>query len=50
MKIDNPADLRVLIHTARAGTLTAAANALGITPARAVWMSTRRSAGLSIFI
>ncbi|MGO4393725.1 LysR family transcriptional regulator [Variovorax sp. M-6] len=35
MKIENVADLRVLVHTARAGTLTAAASALGITPAAA---------------
>ena len=35
MKIENLDDLRVLIHTARGGTLTAAASALGITPAAA---------------
>lgn len=35
MKIENTADLQVLVHTARAGTLTAAASALGITPAAA---------------
>ena len=35
MKIDNPADLRVLVQTAHGGTLTAAARALGITPAAA---------------
>lgn len=35
MKIENLADLRVLVHTARSGTLTAAAGALGITPAAA---------------
>ncbi|MDM0012230.1 LysR substrate-binding domain-containing protein [Variovorax sp. J22P168] len=35
MKIENVADLRVLVHTARGGTLTAAAAALGITPAAA---------------
>jgi DNA-binding transcriptional LysR family regulator len=35
MKIENIADLRVLVHTARGGTLTAAARALGITPAAA---------------
>ncbi|MEK8031750.1 LysR family transcriptional regulator [Ideonella sp. DXS29W] len=35
MKIENIADLRVLVHTARAGSLTGAATALGITPAAA---------------
>jgi len=35
MKIDNPGDLRVLLHTARGGSLTAAAAALGVTPAAA---------------
>jgi len=35
MKIGNIADLQVLVHTARGGTLTAAAAALGITPAAA---------------
>jgi len=35
MKIENIADLQVLLHTARGGTLTAAARALGITPAAA---------------
>ena len=35
MKIENPADLRVLVQTAQGGTLTAAARALGITPAAA---------------
>ncbi|SDP87252.1 transcriptional regulator, LysR family [Rhodoferax sp. OV413] len=35
MKIENVADLQVLIHTARGGTLTAAARALGMTPAAA---------------
>ena len=35
MKIENISDLQVLVHTARAGTLTAAAHALGITPAAA---------------
>ena len=35
MKIENLADLRVLVQTARGGTLTAAARALGITPAAA---------------
>ena len=35
MKIENLGDLRVLVHTARGGTLTAAAHALGMTPAAA---------------
>lgn len=35
MRIENIADLQVLVHTARGGTLTAAALALGITPAAA---------------
>ncbi|HEY8977429.1 MAG TPA: LysR family transcriptional regulator [Burkholderiaceae bacterium] len=35
MKIENIADLQVLVHTARGGTLTAAARTLGITPAAA---------------
>ncbi|RZL89802.1 MAG: LysR family transcriptional regulator [Variovorax sp.] len=35
MKIENVADLQVLVHTARDGTLTAASRALGITPAAA---------------
>ncbi|HVK96138.1 MAG TPA: LysR family transcriptional regulator [Noviherbaspirillum sp.] len=35
MKIENVADLQVLLQTARCGSLTAAANALGITPAGA---------------
>jgi DNA-binding transcriptional LysR family regulator len=35
MKIENPADLRVLVQTAHGGTLTAAARALGVTPAAA---------------
>ena len=35
MKIDNLSDLQVLVHTARGGTLTAAARTLGITPAAA---------------
>lgn len=33
MKVENVADLKVLLHTARGGTLTAAAQVLGITPA-----------------
>ena len=35
MKIENIADLRVLVQTARGGSLSAAARALGITPAAA---------------
>jgi DNA-binding transcriptional LysR family regulator len=35
MKIENVGDLKVLLHTARGGTLSAAARALGITPAAA---------------
>ena len=35
MKIENLGDLRVLVQTARGGTLTAAARALAITPAAA---------------
>ena len=35
MKIENIADLQVLVQTARGGTLTAAARTLGITPAAA---------------
>jgi DNA-binding transcriptional LysR family regulator len=35
MKIENVTDLQVLLHTARGGSLTAAANAMGITPAAA---------------
>ena len=35
MKIENIGDLQVLVQTARGGTLTAAARALGITPAAA---------------
>lgn len=35
MAIENIADLQVLVHTARRGTLTAAAGMLGITPAAA---------------
>ena len=35
MKIDNLGDLHVLVHTARGGTLTAAARTLGMTPAAA---------------
>ncbi|MEP6503949.1 MAG: LysR substrate-binding domain-containing protein [Betaproteobacteria bacterium] len=35
MKIENIGDLQVLVHTARGGTLSAAARVLGITPAAA---------------
>jgi DNA-binding transcriptional LysR family regulator len=35
MKIENLSDLQVLLHTARGGSLTAAARSLGITPAAA---------------
>ena len=35
MKIENLSDLQVLVQTARGGTLTAAAHALGLTPAAA---------------
>lgn len=35
MRIENTSDLQVLVHTARGGSLTAAAGALGITPAAA---------------
>ncbi|MCK9688065.1 LysR family transcriptional regulator [Scleromatobacter humisilvae] len=35
MKIENLGDLHVLVHTARGGTLTAAARTLGMTPAAA---------------
>ena len=35
MKIENPADLRVLVQTARGGSLSAAARTLGMTPAAA---------------
>ena len=35
MKIENIGDLQVLVHTARGGTLTAAARTLGLTPAAA---------------
>jgi DNA-binding transcriptional LysR family regulator len=41
MKIENVADLNVLIHTARCGSLTGAAAALGITPAAASAMLKR---------
>ena len=35
MRIENIADLQILLHTARSGTLSAAARALGMTPAAA---------------
>ena len=35
MKIENLTDLRVLVHTAQGGSLSAAARALGVTPAAA---------------
>lgn len=41
MKIENIADLQVLIHTARTGSLTAAAAAMGVTPAAASAMLKR---------
>ena len=41
MTIENVADLQVLVHTARGGTLTAAAQSLGITPAAASAMLKR---------
>lgn len=44
MKIENIADLRVLVETARGGTLTAAGRALGLTPAAASAMLKRLEA------
>lgn len=41
MRIENIADLRVLVETARGGTLTAAGRALGLTPAAASAMLKR---------
>jgi DNA-binding transcriptional LysR family regulator len=41
MKIENIADLQVLIHTARAGSLTNAAATMGVTPAAASAMLKR---------
>ena len=35
MKVENLSDLRLLLRVAETGTLTAAAKALGITPAAA---------------
>ena len=46
MKIDNPSDLRVLIESARTGSLTAASAALAITPAAASAMLKRMVAQL----
>ncbi|MDB6000183.1 MAG: LysR family transcriptional regulator [Rhizobacter sp.] len=48
MKIENLADLQVLVHTARAGTLTAAAHHLGITPAAASATLKRLEAQLGV--
>lgn len=48
MKIENPADLNVLIQTARTGTLTGAARALNITPAAASATLKRLEAQLAI--
>jgi molybdate transport repressor ModE-like protein len=44
MKIDNVADLRVLVETARRGSLTAASKELGVTPAAASAMLKRLEA------
>ncbi|MFY0576738.1 LysR family transcriptional regulator [Cystobacter fuscus] len=41
MTIENVADLQVLVHTARGGTLTAAAQSMGVTPAAASAMLKR---------
>ncbi|MGE0498728.1 MAG: LysR family transcriptional regulator [Ramlibacter sp.] len=46
MKIENMQDLRVLVETARGGTLTAAARALDLTPAAASAMLKRLEAQL----
>jgi len=46
MKFENLQDLRVLVETARGGTLTAAAKALGVTPAAASAMLRRLEAQL----
>ena len=46
MKIENVEDVRVLVETARAGTLTGASRALGITPAAASAMLKRLEARL----
>jgi DNA-binding transcriptional LysR family regulator len=48
MRIDNLNDLRVLVQTARAGTLTAAAGVLGITPAAASATLKRLEAQLGV--
>ena len=48
MKIDNLDDLHVLIQTARAGTLTAAAGVLGVTPAAASATLKRLEAQLGV--
>jgi DNA-binding transcriptional LysR family regulator len=46
MKIENVDDLRVLVETARGGTLTAASKVLGVTPAAASAMLKRLEAQL----
>ena len=46
MKIENIEDVRVLVETARGGTLTAASKALGVTPAAASAMLKRLEAQL----
>lgn len=46
MKIENLEDLRVLVETARGGTLTAASRVLGVTPAAASAMLKRLEARL----
>jgi DNA-binding transcriptional LysR family regulator len=48
MKIDNIEDLRVLIETARGGSLTAAARVLGVTPAAASAMLKRLEVQLGV--
>jgi DNA-binding transcriptional LysR family regulator len=46
MKVENLEDLRVLVETARGGTLTAASHVLGVTPAAASAMLKRLEARL----
>ena len=48
MKIDNIEDLRVLIETARGGSLTAASKVLGVTPAAASAMLKRLEVQLGV--
>lgn len=48
MKVENIGDLKVLLHTARGGTLTAAAHDLGITPAAASATLKRLEAQLGV--